>query len=247
MSDTKQPVYLAALEECKDVFTNIYHEETTPYTLLSWGLSRVIGIDPAQHVPASRWHNALCYVSDKDVLEYDIWAKAAFDLHMAQMAKAAYNCRLESYRYQSCSYVSLPDLEQETTAYIDREIKRAYPAVRRNAKRFKDLAESVQVKARKITAKSLIARMESQRDRLAQTAASDKLQADKVRAVAYELEQASAWALKLCPERSEELGEATRNMLDARLAHAAKIERRMTWDLERIETFMAAMTEIERS
>src|SRR3990167_7940561 len=245
MSDTKQPVYLAALEECKDVFTNIYHEETTPYTLLSWGLSRVIGIDPAQHVPASRWHNALCYVSDKDVLEYDIWAKAVFDLHMAQLAKAEC-CGLEYYRYQSCSYVSLPDLEQETTAYIDLEIKRVYPAVRRNTKRFKDLAESVQVKARKLTAKYLIARMESQRDRLAQTAASDKLQADKVRVVAYELEQASAWVLKLCPERSEELGEATRNMLDARLAHAAKIERRMTWDLERIETFMAAMTEIER-
>src|SRR3990167_9401262 len=248
MIETQTPVdiYLAALEECKDVFARVHHEETTPYTLLSWALSRVIGTEPKDHVPSSRWHNALCVVSDRDVADYATWSKAAFDLHMAQLAEAADNCRLETYRYQSCSYVSLPDLEHETTAFVDREIKRVYPTVRRKTKRWRELVDSVQVKARKLTAKSLIARMSSQRDRLAQTVASDKQKADKVRAVAYELEQASVWALKLCPERANELGEATRNMLDVRLAHAAKIERRMAGDLETIETFIAEMTEIER-
>ena len=250
MIETQTPVeiYLAALEECKDVFARVHHEETTPYTLLSWALSRVIGTEPKDHVPSSRWHNALCVVSDRDVADYATWSKAAFDLHMAQLAEAADNCRLETYRYcyQSCSYMSLPDLEHETTAFIDKEIKRVYPAVRRNTKRWRELVASVQVKSRKLTALSLIARMESKRYPLVQTVASDKREADKVRAVAYELEQASSWALKLCPDRLAELGAATRNMLDARLAHAAKIEQRMAGDLETIETFIAKMTEIEK-
>ena len=238
--------YLAAILECRDTFANVYHELTTPYTELSWALSRVMGLDPAQHVPASRWHNALCMVQANQVEDFDLWSNAVLHAHLDQLKYVTDKWKLETYRYQSCAYVSLPDLEQETTAYIDREIKRAYPTVRRNTKRYKELANSVKDKARPLTAGSLKARMQAQFDRLKASVDSDKHEADKVRSVAYELEMASTWVLALGLE-SEQLGQATRAMLDSAFAHASSIENRLRYELDKIQTFMVEMAESEVS
>ena len=47
---TQRETYLDAIQECRDTFANVYHEPTTPYTELSWALSRVMGLDPKEHV-----------------------------------------------------------------------------------------------------------------------------------------------------------------------------------------------------
>lgn len=235
---TQHEVYLDAITECRDTFANVYHEPTTPYTELSWALSRVMGLEPKDHVPASRWHNPLCMVQANQVEDFELWAKLVLDAHLGQLKHVTDKWKLETYRYQSCSYVSLPDLETETTTFLDREIKRVYPTVRRNTKRYKELVESVRDKARKLTAESLKSRMQAQHDRLKASVDGDKREADKVRAVAYELETASTWVTRLGLD-SEQLGSATRDMLDAALAHAARIENRLSYELEKIETFMA--------
>ncbi len=240
-------LYLSAIQECRDTFANVYHEECSPYSELSWAFSRIIGTEPKDHVPASRWHNALCYVSANDVLDFNKWSKSVLELHIGCLQRAIADCDKQTYRYSSCYWFSAPDLEHETTAYIDREIKRVYPNVRRNTKRYKELFERVRVKARKLTADRLIQSATSELVKVQVRVADDTAEADKVRAKAYDLEQTSTWVLKLCPESGERIGAETRAMLDALLAHARQIEWRLAGDVEMIQEHIAEMTRVKDS
>ena len=212
MTHKQQPYqYENGVNEARIYFRDVLKEEITPYTELSWGLSRVIGVDPKLHIPASRWHNALCCVQAAQVMDYALWSKAVLRLHLDQMKTA---CSQTCYYESTYGYLAraTTDIVCATELFIDRSIKGSYPKVRRNTKRWLSLASSVREKAERIIRYQAIETAKSElsiaTDRLKQAEAK----AAKIRAQIEDFEQASWWVIKLCPEATEQIDTATREM-----------------------------------